>query len=106
MRQKLIAGNWKMNGLKADSQELVAGILSGLRATPVSADILICPPFTLTASVAAAVQGSPICVGVQDVSDAPKSSGAYTDMRLSAIRNGVPCMVKAIPLCGQKPKMC
>ncbi len=78
MRQKLIAGNWKMNGLKADSQELVAGILSGLRATPVSADILICPPFTLTASVAAAVQGSPICVGVQDVSDAPKSSGAYT----------------------------
>lgn len=78
MRQKLIAGNWKMNGLKADSQELVAGILSGLHANPVSAEILICPPFTVTAAVAAAVEGSSVFVGVQDVSDAPKSSGAYT----------------------------
>lgn len=78
MRQKLIAGNWKMNGLKADSTHLVQEILSGLSGVSTKAEILICPPFTLTSLIVDQTRGTCLNVGVQDVSDAPKSSGAYT----------------------------
>jgi triosephosphate isomerase (TIM) len=60
---KLIAGNWKMNGLKAAVAELDA-----LLAAPVPAgcELLVCPPATLVASFARRANGSPVQVGGQD----------------------------------------
>ena len=60
---KLIAGNWKMNGLKAAVAELDA-----LLAVPMPAgcELLICPPATLVASFARRANGSPVQVGGQD----------------------------------------
>ena len=42
----LIAGNWKMNGLKASLGEFEA-MLAGSAAASVKADLLVCPPATL-----------------------------------------------------------
>ena len=71
---KLIAGNWKMNGNKADNAALLADIVAGLPAKV--CDIAVCPPSIYVSDVLQAVAGSPLTVGVQDVSAADK--GAYT----------------------------
>jgi len=46
MRQPLVAGNWKMNGTRADSSALVQGIVSGLDGLR-GVDVAMCPPFIL-----------------------------------------------------------
>ena len=74
-RRPLIAGNWKMNGLKASLNELVA-IGQGAGEVVEKADLLICPPATLMFSAAAAANGSKVAIGAQDCH--PKASGAHT----------------------------
>ncbi len=66
MRKTLIAGNWKMNGLRADLTEIQAmgkGATPALRA---KADLLICPPATLVFTAAAVCIGTGIGIGAQD----------------------------------------
>jgi triosephosphate isomerase len=72
----LVAGNWKMNGLKAASgilEEVMAGYSEALRER---VDLAICPPATLLASFAERATGSGVTVGGQDCH--AKESGAYT----------------------------
>lgn len=71
----LIAGNWKMNGLKASLAELGA-IAQGAAAVSAKADLLICPPAQLLFLAAAEVSGSKVAVGAQDCHTA--ASGAHT----------------------------
>ena len=68
-RRKLVAGNWKMNGLAA-----FAAVVDDLAAAcPVpGCDVLICPPATLLARFA----GGPFPVGGQDCH--PEPAGAHT----------------------------
>jgi len=61
----LIAGNWKMNGLKASLGELAA-IGKGAGEVWRRADLLICPPATLIFPAAAAMIGSKVAIGGQD----------------------------------------
>lgn len=70
---KLAAGNWKMNGLRADIEE--ARRLATLFKEP-SCGILLCPPATLVAAMADAVSGSRVMVGGQDCH--AHVSGAHT----------------------------
>jgi len=70
----LIAGNWKMNGLKASLTEVKA-LREALKAEPSAAKVLICPPATLISRLAAEA-GPDIAVGGQDCHT--KVSGAYT----------------------------
>ena len=63
MRQ-LIAGNWKMNGLRADGVALAQAVRAG--ADGVACDLVLCPPATLLAAVAEVLEGSGIGVGGQD----------------------------------------
>ncbi|QBF31434.1 triose-phosphate isomerase [Thalassococcus sp. S3] len=72
MRQKLAAGNWKMNGTDASLSELQA--LAKAHPAP-RVDVLICPPATLLAR-AATLSGSAIKLGGQDCHAA--ASGAHT----------------------------
>ncbi|CAO3353045.1 triose-phosphate isomerase [Azospirillum palustre] len=75
--RKLIAGNWKMNGLKADGLDLASDLAGRLKgAGPVAFDMLVCPPFPLLFPVGEAIADSPLALGGQDC--APKTSGAYT----------------------------
>lgn len=72
----LIAGNWKMNGLKASAAEFDA-MLKGASAVVAKADLLVCPPVTLLAAFAAkAGTTKGFSVGAQDCH--PKISGAHT----------------------------
>lgn len=81
MRRKLIAGNWKMNGLSRDGlalAEALAGMLeeAGVAGRPPSCDLLICPPFVLLPLLRATVSGAGIALGGQDCH--PAESGAHT----------------------------
>jgi triosephosphate isomerase len=72
----LIAGNWKMNGLKASLAELEA-MLAGAGGVTTKVDLLVCPPATLVAAFAAKVKGAKgSAIGAQDCH--PKASGAHT----------------------------
>jgi triosephosphate isomerase len=72
----LIAGNWKMNGLKASLGEFEA-MLAGASQLAAKADLLVCPPATLIATLAGKAVGSKnLTLGGQDCH--PKASGAHT----------------------------
>ena len=76
-RKKLIAGNWKMNGLLEDGVALAKGIAQEVKAFGKSeCEFLVCPPFTLLSSVKKALRGAKVALGAQDVHFAEK--GAYT----------------------------
>jgi triosephosphate isomerase (TIM) len=70
----LVAGNWKMNGLKASLVEVLR-VEAALPAT-LNADLLICPPSTLIAALDKAAIVSRIKVGAQDCH--AQVSGAHT----------------------------
>jgi triosephosphate isomerase (TIM) len=73
-RRPLVAGNWKMNGLKASIGELDK-IIAGAK-TLANVDLMVCPPATLIAGFAAAARGSDVAIGGQDCH--ALASGAYT----------------------------
>jgi triosephosphate isomerase len=76
-RRKLIAGNWKMNCLKADGVALAAGLADKMKAAGQTRfDMLVCPPFVLIPAVVQAVASSGIAVGGQDCHMTEK--GAHT----------------------------
>jgi triosephosphate isomerase len=72
----LVAGNWKMNGLKAALSEIAAMRRAVEAGAAGHAEILVCPPATLIISAAALLAGGPMALGAQDCH--PKASGAYT----------------------------
>ncbi len=83
MRQ-LIAGNWKMNGLRADAIKLAQGVRAG--AQGMGCDLLVCPPFTVLGAVANALEGSSVAVGGQDCHTAQQ--GAHTgDVSAAMLRD-------------------
>lgn len=82
MRRKLVAGNWKMNGDLASNAALISAIKAGL-AVDANVDVAICVPAPYLAQVEAAVSGSVIGLGAQDVS--AHAAGAYTGEVLAAM---------------------
>ena len=70
-RRKLVAGNWKMHGVKADISQVTA---VSLAAETAGADVALCLPATLIERAARAAPGFP--VGGQDVHANEK--GAHT----------------------------
>jgi triosephosphate isomerase len=72
----LVAGNWKMNGLTASLAEIdrmAAGFDAALAGR---IELMVCPPATLLAALAARAAGTGIAVGGQDCHAA--ASGAHT----------------------------
>jgi triosephosphate isomerase len=71
----LLAGNWKMHGLRAALGEIRA-LKRALKSEAPRSDVLICPPATLIAGAVKAAEESPIAIGGQDCH--ALASGAYT----------------------------
>ena len=71
--KKLAAGNWKMNGTRAALVEAQA--LTAAHPAP-ACEMLLCPPATLVAALAAQAKGTALMTGGQDCH--PKASGAHT----------------------------
>ena len=74
-RRRLVAGNWKMNGLRADGLALARDVAARARE-PHRCELLVCPPFTLLGAVGEALRGSGVALGGQDCHTEPK--GAFT----------------------------
>ena len=74
MRNKVIAGNWKMNKDVFETADLI----NGLKKSPGKAntEVIICPPFTSLVIAQQLLKGSAIKLGAQDVS--VHDDGAYT----------------------------
>ncbi len=75
MREKIIAGNWKMNGTLAEARALVTELLAKL-PTAEGVETVVAPPATALATVAELIKGSKIALAAQDMFW--KEKGAYT----------------------------
>ena len=74
MRPKLVVGNWKMNGSRANNATLLASIVEGLGNG--KAQAAVCVPAPYLQQCADALAGTQLAWGAQDVS--VHASGAYT----------------------------
>ena len=79
MRKKLVAGNWKMHGSLADNAALLAAIKPALAGV----EAAVCVPFPYLAQAQAALAGTTIAWGAQNLSEQPK--GAFTGEVSSAM---------------------
>jgi len=87
MRRKLVAGNWKMHGSRADNGTLVESIVAapGLE----SVECVICPPFVYLTEVARLLRGTEVKLGAQSV--CAEAHGAYTGEVAAAMLKDVGC---------------
>ncbi|AWX13795.1 triose-phosphate isomerase [Mergibacter septicus] len=74
-RRPLVMGNWKLNGSKAFTRELIAGLEQEL-ATVEGCDIAIAPPVMYLAEAETALANSKIALGTQNVD--LQQNGAFT----------------------------
>lgn len=72
---KLVAGNWKMNGLGASLAEAET-LETALKEQAAACRVALCPPATLIDRMAQALKGGAVEIGGQDCHAA--ASGAYT----------------------------
>ena len=75
MRGKLVVGNWKMNGGLRQNEALLADLRARWTA-PVGRELAVCVPYPYLWQAQAALSGSTIAWGAQDVSE--HAGGAYT----------------------------
>ncbi len=71
----LVAGNWKMNGLRDDLDQIQA-IARGATELTGIVDVVLCPPATLLYVSTALAEDTPLGIGAQDCHAAP--AGAHT----------------------------
>ncbi len=75
MRRRMVLGNWKMNGTRAEASAW-SRAASGLAAELPSVDVGVIPAFVFLADVQRDAGASPMWLGAQDV--ASYDNGAYT----------------------------
>ncbi|HOU89836.1 MAG TPA: triose-phosphate isomerase [Polyangiaceae bacterium] len=85
MRQRIIAGNWKMNKTIPEAAELAKGVVAATAGA--SAEVVICPTYVCLPAVGEAIKGTHVALGAQDLHW--EKSGAFTgkvsaDMLVSA----------------------
>ncbi|HIF97970.1 MAG TPA: triose-phosphate isomerase [Myxococcales bacterium] len=77
MRRPLLVANWKMHKDRGEARVYADALRDALTDPELGAgEIVIAPPFTALETLAAALVGSPIALGAQDVS--PEAEGAHT----------------------------
>ena len=89
MRKLIVAGNWKMNTSVADGVELAKKIsaYAEQKNLPAGKEIVIAPPFTHLASVAAAINPNKVILAAQDC--AATTNGAYTGEVSASMLKGI-----------------
>lgn len=75
MRNKVIAGNWKMNNDLNETVNLISGI-KNLHEKSAKVDVIVSPPFTSLETAAELLKGSSIKLSAQNMSY--EDSGAFT----------------------------
>lgn len=75
MRQKLVAGNWKMHGGLKANQPLLQEIAAGV-ANLHGAAVAVCVPFPYLAQAQSVLSGTPVAWGAQNLNE--QAQGAFT----------------------------
>lgn len=75
MRKPIVAGNWKMNKGAGDALALAAAVKQDV-GDFADTEVVLCPPFTALESVGAAIKGSRIALGGQNLHW--EKDGAFT----------------------------
>ena len=88
MRRSLVAGNWKMNGSRAENASLVRSLLDQARAD-LSAEVLLCPPFVYLHEVSRLLKDSDVALGAQSL--CAEAAGAFTGEVSAAMLKDVGC---------------
>jgi triosephosphate isomerase len=76
MRNKVIAGNWKMNNDLKESEKLIVDLKNLVKSEKPKCDIIVCPPFTSLSEASKLLEGSSIKLGAQNMYF--EENGAYT----------------------------
>lgn len=87
--QRIIVGNWKMNGCRALANELLSVLARSTPSDPARVKVVLCPPATLLSDVKSLREGTPIVLGAQDCH--AKTHGAYTGDISAAMLKEVGC---------------
>jgi triosephosphate isomerase len=85
MRDKLVAGNWKMHGARAEN----ARLLEALHAVDEDVPCAVCPPFVYLCEVGRLLRDTSIRLGAQDV--CADAQGAQTGEVSPAMLKDVGC---------------
>jgi triosephosphate isomerase len=88
MRRSLVAGNWKMNGSRAENASLVRSLLDQARADS-TAEVLLCPPFVYLHEVGRLLKDSDVALGAQSL--CAEVAGAFTGEISAAMLKDVGC---------------
>ena len=88
MRRKIVAGNWKMHGSRAENTQLVDAIVSGFEAVD-GTDGILCPPFVYLHEISRQLRDSAVRLGAQDV--CAEGQGAFTGEVSAAMLKDVGC---------------
>ena len=76
MRNKVIAGNWKMHKEVGESVQFVKELVAKEKSIPENAKVIICPTYTALYSVSEILTGSKIKLGAQNMYF--EEQGAFT----------------------------
>lgn len=97
MRRKIVAGNWKMHGSRAENAALVEAIVAGVTSDRTAC--VICPPFVYLQETWRTLRGGAVSLGAQDV--CAEAIGAYTGEVSAAMLKDVGC---EYVLCGHSER--
>ncbi len=87
MRQKIVAGNWKMHGSRVENTALIEAIIGTVTDDRVSC--VICPPFVYLHDAWRVLRSSAVALGAQDV--CAEAVGAYTGEVSATMLHDVGC---------------
>jgi triosephosphate isomerase len=88
MRIKLVAGNWKMNGTRKQTRELIDGV-AGELGSALPCDVAVCPSYVYLAAAARALEDTGIDLGGQSI--CTDDEGAFTGEISGAMLKDVGC---------------
>ena len=88
MRKPYLAGNWKMNLERRSALELAQALREHVGERS-DVDVAVAPAYVYLPEVIAALEGSPIRVGAQDVCD--RTEGAFTGEVSAAMLKDIGC---------------
>ncbi len=90
MREKIVAGNWKMNTTIREGKKLTEDILRGIESVPAGITLVVAPPFTHLSSVSGILKDrNTPGLAAQNCASADK--GAFTGEVSAAMLASVPC---------------
>jgi triosephosphate isomerase len=87
MRRKIVAGNWKMHGSRAENASLIDNIVGALPNE--SVQCVLCPPFVYLYEAWRMLRSGALALGAQDV--CAEAQGAFTGEISAAMLKDVGC---------------